>query len=247
MKKNSLRIVLLLIVFVLIGSMGANQAKANQDSPEAGQPGEDEIYNLNYQPIDEENILDTGDSSDDIYSEEMPEVMAAGKNFLSFSAREFNIWNTIRTPLMKNVDFNCMGIKIENAADSDRYGATLPLPIPAGSKITGIGFSGLDNYPDDGYYLSYSLRRAYWDGTKPFQAIKTLDTTAAPYANPNPFWKWGSVDHVVDDDYAYYLYIELHSIIDSYAALNGQKICQVAVEYAPPSPFALAIPTVIKH
>jgi hypothetical protein len=66
MKKNSLRIVLLLIVFVLIGSMGANQAKANQDRPDAGQPGEDEIYNLSYQPIDEENILDTGDSSDDI-------------------------------------------------------------------------------------------------------------------------------------------------------------------------------------
>lgn len=246
MKNNRLRFVLLLIVLVLIGSMGANQAKANQDRSEAGQPGEDEIYNLDYLTIDEENILDAGDSTEDIYSKEMPEVMAAGKTRLAFSARDFNMWNSLRTPLKKNVDHVCMGVKIEYSEDDGRYGATLPLSIPAGSKITGIGFSGVDDWPDDGYYLSYSVLRALWDGTEQLEAVRTLETTTAPYADPNPFWLWGRVDHVVDLNYTYFLYIELHSIIRSYSDLQGQKICQLVVEYDPPSPFALAIPTVIK-
>jgi len=244
MKKNVLRAVLLLLVFVLIGSMGANQAKAVQDSPEVNQDGGDEVYFLTDKPLDEAVILDRNANSKTSFGfGDMPQL-AAGAYRLNFTGDEFKSWNPEDVTKMRRVDFGCVGIKLDGAS-TNRYGATLPLSIPAGSTIHSFVFTGVDNYNLEGRYLTVHLRRYLWDGTAD-ELIARLATTDE-FASPDPFWmNEVGIDHVVSPHYTYYLYINLFPVWTNWSDLHNLKICQVGVEYYPPSPFAVALPFVIK-
>ena len=55
-----------------------------------------------------------------------------------------------------------------------------------------------------------------------------------------------NINHVVSPDYTYYLYIRMFPVWDSWDDLKKLKICQLGVEYYPPSAFMVAIPTVRK-
>ncbi len=244
MKKKIISVIYLLMVFVLIASLGANPAKAVQDSPEVSQNGGDEAYLLDSKPFDEEIILDSDTSSETSFGfGDMPQL-AAGAYRLNFTGDEFKIWNPDRTTNMRRVDVGCVGIKLDSAS-SNRFGATLPLSIPAGSRIHSIVFTGVDNYNLTGRYLEFHLRRYKWNGTSD-ELVKKLQTTDQ-FASPNPFWMNAvNINHEVSPDWTYYLYIEMFAVWDSWDDLKNLKICQLGVEYYPPSPFALAIPTVHK-
>lgn len=243
MKKNVLRAVYLLLVFVLIASLGANQAKADVDTPVEGQNDGDEAYFLTYQPIDEAANLDLGESSEIMVGEEMPQL-AAGTHRLNFSGAEFHAWNILYATEQVRVNNGCVGIKLDSPSSLSN-GATLPLSIPVGSRIYSIVFTGVDNFTGTGRHLEFSLRRYKWDG-KESQVLKTLSTTD-DFSNPNPFWMNAvNINHEVSPDWTYGLYIEMFPVWDSYSDLQKLKICQLGVEYYPPTPFVVAVPTVMK-
>ncbi|MGI6258533.1 MAG: hypothetical protein ACOYKC_01595 [Anaerolineaceae bacterium] len=240
MKKNVLRAVYLLMVFVLIASLGTNQVKAG----EVSQNGGDDAYFLTSKPFDEEVILDSDANSETSFGfGDMPQL-AAGAYRLNFSGDEFTPWNYLYASDQVRVLEGCVGIKL-NSASSSFYGATLPLSIPAGSTIHSIVFTGVDNFNLPDRHLEYHLRRYKWNGTTD-ELIKKLQTTDA-FASPNPFWMNAvNINHVVSPDYTYYLYIRMFPVWDSWDDLKKLKICQLGVEYYPPSAFMVAIPTVRK-
>lgn len=244
MKKNVLRAVYLLLVFVLIASLGANQAKADVDTPVEGQNDGDEAYFLNYQPIDEAANLDLGESSEIMVGEEMPQL-AAGAYRLNFSGAEFKVWNPGYLENMQRTRAGCVGIKFPGETTT-RIGATLPLSIPAGSTIYSIVFTGVDNFTGTGRHLELSLRRYLWNGTGTYEVIKELKTTDA-FASANPFWMNAvNINHVVSPDYTYYLYIDMFPVWSNWSDLEKLNICQLGIEYYPPTPFVVAVPTVMK-
>ena len=125
MKKNVLRAVYLLMVFVLIASLGTNQVKAG----EVSQNGGDDAYFLTSKPFDEEVILDSDANSETSFGfGDMPQL-AAGAYRLNFSGDEFTPWNYLYASDQVRVLEGCVGIKL-NSASSSFYGATLPLSIP---------------------------------------------------------------------------------------------------------------------
>lgn len=243
MKKNVLRAVYLLLVFVLIASLGANQAKAEVDTPVEGQNGGDEAIFLTLEPIDEETILDLGDSSGIMVGEEMPQL-AAGAYRLNFSGAEFKSWNPAYVDRMQRTRSGCVGVKTPGE-ETSHYGATLPLSIPAGSTIHSIVFTGVDNFSGTNRSLRFYLRRYLWNGTQA-ETVKMLQTTDA-FSSPNPFWMNAvNINHVVSPDWTYYLYIEIFPVWSNWSDLEKLNICQLGVEYYPPSAFMVAIPTVRK-
>lgn len=228
MKKNILRVFFLLMVFALIVSMGANQAKAIQDTPEGNQFDEDETYFSDNDPLDEAEVLESDDSYEITRRDDIPEALQSSHiSTITFNADNFIPYDYNHITDYTRAKKGCLGV-VQNTTPVKWRQAIFPLAIPAGSQLVGLGFSGVDNLTGSESFLTFSIMRNSYDGNHRQEVAKVATTDA--YADPNAFWEVASIDnHIVDADWSYELHISFFPTLPN--QLNDMKICQLMVNY----------------
>lgn len=245
MMKNKLFTILTLILvsLIVIGSLGASQVKASDGSFNkndfADQTQADDIYS---------NILTAEDAQPDFsngipeqvdYSgKEMPQA-AAGVQRIVFSATDFQPFNNALWGRYTPRGHGCIAVRVPDASYDGGHDATIPLPFTLGTQIVGMWVTGYDSMHGNNSTLIFSLERHEWEGN----ASHYFASGESP--NELPFNIWIPANNkVVEIGNAYYVKIKYYP---TWGELNPDnfKVCQITVEYIPPSPFVLAIPTVV--
>lgn len=241
MKTKVYKTIFVVMVLVLLISMGASQAKASPDTPDGSQTvGEDSYFTFS-RPVGENYAQEAGNDQG-VFLDGVPEVMA-GINRVTVSAANAFPWNSQNYSKYRRTNVSCLGVKVADEGGGHFHGAVIPIDIPLGSRITSMYFTGVDNFNGPERTLIARIDRDYWDGIT-FETIKALHS-GVEYATPNVFTVRGDVNHVVAIGWTYTIFLDLFPYWGSDDDIESLKICQIGIEYIPPSVFANAFPTVM--
>ena len=220
-------ITLILIILLIIVTLGASQVKANEDNLLL--PGDD--YS--------EAIFTNGESEQISYSgKEMPEA-AAGLQRIVFSAQDFQPYNPAFWDFYTPRAHGCIALRIPDSSYEQPYGAYMPLPFTLGTKIVGMYATGYDGYGGADADLEFSIGRYAWRGDHTEYLAVGLSDDNQPF---NIYIPANNIN--VEEGWAYFVKILYRG---TYGSLDPDKfkVCQITVDYIPPSAFLLAFPSVL--
>lgn len=234
---------LILVLLIVIGSLGASQVKANDGSFNkndfADQTEADDIYPNLLTAEDSLPYFPNGIPEQVDYSgKEMPQA-AAGVQRMVFSAADFQPFNAALWDRYTPGGHGCIAVRVPDSSGDYAHDATIPLPFTLGTQIVGMWVTGYDSMVGENSTLIFSLEWHEWDGSASYH----FATGESPDQKPFNIWIPAN-NRVVEIAKAYYVKIKY---FPTWGTMNPDnfKVCQITVEYIPPSPFVLAIPTVV--